>query len=145
MNSEKQLIGEEVAPGPSGSLKVASLSAFAGSAPADKSVLKAHHLLQVLLKLLFHLQQKERRALSQTNVRSKMRKQQKFRLDTENKIELHRLVLRLSLITQQSYKHFSIFAVWIRTCCLTSFMLSPRAFWLNCNSDAFTIELLLKM
>lgn len=65
MNSEKQLIGEEVAPGPSGSLKVASLSVFAGSAPADKSVLKAHHLLQALLKLLFHLQQKERRALSQ--------------------------------------------------------------------------------
>lgn len=68
-NSEKELIGEEVAP------EAASHFVFAGSAPADKSVLNARNLLQAFLKLLFHLQQKERKVFSQTN-RSKRRKQQ---------------------------------------------------------------------
>lgn len=65
MNSEKQPAGEEAAPGPSGSLQAASRFALAASAPADKSGLNLHNLLQVLLKLLFHLQQKDRRVLSQ--------------------------------------------------------------------------------
>lgn len=61
MKSGKPLTGEEWAPGgpQSGSLTVASRFAFAGSVPADKSVLDAHNLLQALLKLLFHLQQKK--------------------------------------------------------------------------------------
>lgn len=68
MNSEKQAAGEEAAPGPSGSLQAASRFALAASAPADKSGLNPHNLLQVLLKLLFHLQQKERRVLSQAKL-----------------------------------------------------------------------------
>lgn len=48
-----------------------SLFVFAGFDPADKSALNERQLIQEFPKLLFHLQQKEKKLTSQPNKRKK--------------------------------------------------------------------------
>lgn len=57
-----------------------SLFVFAGFDPADNSALTERQLIQEFPKLLFHLQQKEKKQTSQPN---KRRKQQNYRQKAE--------------------------------------------------------------